>query len=795
MLTNYLKIAWRNLWKHKLFSFINIFGLASGLTICLLALMQVKSAFDYDRFHPHADRTYRILTDAGISLARTGETMALASSPLPLGELIQRDYPFVERVARVYFGLKTRWTTKSGTLSANGAFVDPAFYEVFGFQLVAGQPATAPHTVVLTQATAERFFGRKNPVGKVVTSKNGDLFRVTGVLAPSEKSHLQFDLLASIASVPLLEQTHQLPADLTNWANAWTAYTYVLLKPGVSQATLDQALLAVARRASQLGGPKANYGFRTQPLTQISPGREPLINLTSEPVVPQLLAVGALALAVLLLAGFNYVNLTLARSLSRGREVGVRKVIGAQRWQLISQFITESVIVVFLAFGVAGAMWQLIKPMTLVQEIIRGAQWDAELVLWCVGFGLLVGVLAGGIPARVLSGFEPSQTLKNQIGQRLLKRITWRKALTVVQFSASLTAMIFMVVMYQQSRFMATTDYGFNRNHILNIPLGDRPQGPLIKELSLQAGVKRIAATSGIMGHYADQIWVRPQRRGDSLQVATFAVDTNFISLIGLTYLAGQNLRLSSADSAGAKLGRFVVLNESAVRGLRMANPHQAIGQTIWLNDSTDVQVAGVVKDFHFQSFKFKLEPLVLRYAPDEFRVLQVDVADHAEATVIPALASVWKRFYPHEPFQPVWFDQALYDQHFHRDDQLFLGLLTAMALTIACLGLLGMVIYTTETRTKEVGIRKVMGATAGQIVGLLSWSFVKLLLLAGAIALPAGYLLSQSFLQQYAYHVGIGVGTLGLCLGALLAIGGLTIGSQTYRAAQTDPAKSLRTE
>ena len=798
MLTNYLKIAWRNLLKHKLFSFINIVGLATGLTVCLLAIMQVKNAFDYDRFHPHADRTYRIMTDAGLTLERSGETMALASSPLPLGELLQRDYSIIERVARVYFLPKTNWTLNNRTLTARGAFVNSAFYEVFGFRLAVGQPAVAPYTVVLTPTAAQRFFGQQNPLGKTITLERGSKFRVTGVLAPVQKSHLRFDLLASMNSVPQMERGRELSTNAANWTNAWAAYTYVLLKPGISQTTLNQTLLAVSKRVEQIGGSKAQFGFRTQPLTAISPGRERLANMTGEPVVPQLLAIGGLALAVLLLAGFNYVNLTLARSLSRGREVGVRKVVGAQRWQVGLQFITESVLLVLLALALAAGMWQFIKPLRIVREVSDQVSWDLELTLWCLGFSLLVGLLAGGVPARVLSGLAPAQTLKNQVSQRLLTGLTWRKALTIIQFSASLTAMIFMVVLFRQSRFMATTDFGFRRDHILNIPLSEQSYRPLANELARQVGVERVAATSSAMGHYADLRWIRHQRQGDSLQTATFAVDTNFIPTMGLTLVAGRNLPAPSVDSAGAikqTVGNFVVVNETAVRALGLSDPHQAVGQTVWLNDSTEVRVAGVVKDFHFMSFKFKLMPLLLQYTPDQFQLLQIQVSEGQQATVLPVLSTIWKRFHPHEPFQAVWFDQDLYDQHFHREDQLFLGLLTGMALTIACLGLLGIVTYTTETRTREIGIRKVMGATVGQVTWLLSWGFVKLLFIAAMLALPVGYWLGASFLRQYAYHIDIGFVTLGMCLGALLIIGGTTIGSQSVKAALMNPVKSLRSE
>lgn len=790
MLQNYLKIAFRVLWKHKLFSFINIVGLASGMTICLIAILQIKSAFDYDRFHPHSERTYRLITDVQPTLNHN-EVMPLASAPLPVGDFLQRNYPFIERVAQVFYGIPGEATANERTLPITGAFVNPAFFGVFGFSLVYGQPAKLPRTVVLTATTAERFFGRRNPLGQSIQLKDMGFFTITGVLAPSEKSHLQFDMLVSMASVPLLEQSRQLKAQTTNWTNPWAAYTYIQLKPDVPQERLAAILPSLAVQGARLGGPAATYSFRLQPLTQISPGREPLYNLTHEPIARNLVSLAALGLAVLLLAGFNYVNLTLARSLSRSREVGVRKVIGAQRLQLIGQFIIESVVLVVFAAGLAVGLWQLISRLVVVQRLVGTVQWDTELVLWCLVFSLLTGLLAGGVPARLLSGLHPVQTLKNQSVKGIFKGMSWRKALTVMQFTVSLTAMIFMAVMYQQSRYMTTTEYGFNRANILNIPIVSRQYGPLSTELSHLAGVEQVAASSEALGNRAATIRLKRPQSVDSLQVATLSVDANFAPMMGLTFIAGRNLPVTSQDSAS----QYTLLNESTVQALRLGSPQQIIGQTLLLGDSTLVTVVGVVKDFHFMSLIYPIKPLVLRSDPRAFRVMQIKVAPIATESLIPAIAKAWARLNPYEPFQYVWFDKALHEQYANRDDQLFIGLLTGMALTIACLGMLGMVTYTTETRKKEVGIRKVMGSTVGQIVGLLSGSFIRLLLIAGLMALPAGYLLGTAFLQQYAYHIRIGTGTLVLCLLALLVIGGFTVGWQTYRAALMNPVKSLRSE
>ncbi|GAB2518693.1 ABC transporter permease [Spirosoma aerophilum] len=791
MLQNYLKTALRTLWKHKLFSFINVFGLASGMLVCLLAMIDIKGAFDYDSFHPHTDRTYRIITDV---TANTNDEQGFATTPLPLAEDLARHYPFVETVTRVV-RIYGEVTANRKQLPVVFSAVDPGFFTVFGFKLTAGRAAIAPNTLVLTPETAERFFGTANPVGKVMEHGEFGALTVTGVFAKNPaKSHLNFDMLVSMSTL----STPAWQRSLTDWKYYSKGYTYVKLKPGVSVETLDAALPSLAIRATKgiRFTDEKGYTFRSQSLTSLSPSREDLMHATYEPTAGKLETEMGVGLLTLLLAAFNYINLTLARSLSRAREVGIRKVSGALRWQLMGQFMAESVILSVLGLGLSYLMLQVVKPMAFVQQwLIGGVAWENDRMLWFVFivFSVVTGVLAGLLPARVLSGFQPAQVLRSQTGIRVFKGITLRKSLIVAQFSISLLAMIALLAMARQQQFMATADYGFQRKGLLTIPLNGFPVARLSDEISQLAGVERVTATAALFGDHGSnwRIVYRQKTRSDSSIADVFATDANLIPATGLTLLEGQNIPLSVSDSASSR----VVINEEAVRAFRLGDAKEAVGQTLWLNDSTDVQIAGVVKDFQSATMVWKIRPLILRYQPGEFRYLTVKVTGGNPEVVKADIARIWKRLNPYEPFTGQWYDDFLYQRHSHTDDLNFMSLLLGLAMSIACLGLLGMVTYTTALRTKEVGVRKVMGANVGQVVWLLSWDFLRLLLIAGAVALPLGYLASSFFLMTFAYHITVGFGLLGLCFGTMLLLGGLTIGWRTYRTALTNPVKSLRNE
>lgn len=783
MLQNYLKIAIRTIWKHRLFSVINVFGLACGLMVCFLAIAHIRGVFEYDQFHPGGGRIYRILTDV---INKDNNKATFATSPLPLAENLKEDYSFVAHTARI--------VRTYGEVSANEKkldfltfVVDPSFFKLFGYEILAGQAASRSGTCVITEATAVKIFGKANPIGQILEQDGGTPSVITGVIKDEKRrSHLRFDILFSVAD----DQMARLDAD-KDWKEYGVGYTYVLLKPEAKRTQLEQALPAISKRAIAGGTDLKYYTFRSQPLLEIAPAYEELMNSTYEPQIGGLLVEMGVGLLTLLMAGFNYINLTLARAMSRAREVGIRKTSGALRWQLLGQFIAESVILSLLASGLGYMMLEMVRPMPFVQQwLMGGIPWDGKLWLCVVLFSLLTGLLAGIVPARVLSSFQPAEVLRSSNGLKVIRGISLRKALIVGQFSVSLIAMIALVTMMRQQYYMATGDYGFRSKDVLNIPLNSMPYDRLANEVSKLAGVEHVSGIVQPFGHHGPTGRVKTAK-GDSEGVMAFQFDTgaDFLKTLDLTLVAGQD-----TEPVG-NVDHLVFINEEAVRKFNLGDNHSAVGQLLWLDDSTQVRVAGVVKDFRFSSFAWQIKPLILRQQTDKIRYMQIAVNPGTGSHVLAEVKSAWKKLKPYEPFEAQWYDDFLYEHHSHMDDLSFMGLLLGISFSIACMGLLGMVTYQTQTRIKEVGVRKVMGAEVAQIIWLLSRDFVKLLSIAAAIALPLGYMAGYAFLFSFAYHVSIGFETLGLCFGILLALGSLIIGTKTYKAAISNPVEALANE
>ena len=785
MIRYYFKIAWRNLIRQKLFSLINIFGLASGMTVCILAFTNIKGTYDYDTFHPDAERSYRVITNLNF---KDGRHMLAASSPLPLGDYLKSNYKTtIDHCTRVYFSYD-EITANNKNLYAKEAYVDADFYKIFGFKLLTGTPATAPQTAVLTSETAERFFGNKNPIGQTISIPKSGIYVVTGILAkPEYPSHLKFDLLASMPVSSVGKQ-------FLNWTDEAAAYTYVQLGKNVEPSVLHQILNDATKEANRLIRPAANknYVFEAQALTKISPAMRPIYNIANEQTFSNLIAFASIGLFILLLAFFNYINLTLARSLDRAREVGIRKVAGALKHHLLLQFLGESVLIALIAFGLAQLQLKLISTLPVVQNLTGSVLHDTTLWICLILFTIFTGLIAGWIPAQVLSSFQPVRVLKGKFNATLFGGAGLRKTLTVIQFAASLIAIVSLLVFYKQSEYMATADYGFNRERILNIRLQANTYERTATALAATSGVEQASATSAMFGYSGgDNKYVKPENSNDSLSADYFSVTPSFIDNMGITFISGQNLPASIPQSATP----YVVINEEASRQLQFKNPGESVGKLIRVNDSTKYRVSGVVKDFHFASFKRSIKPLMLINSPNEFKILSLKIEKGAEQTIIPRLNSRWKKLYPNQPFEKIWLDDELYQQHLHKSDLMFIGLLTGMALTIACLGLLGMVICTSKNRLKEAGIRRVLGAGAWQIVFVISKEFIVLMFISICIGLPLGFLTGSQFLQQYAYRIPISLEILAGSALALICLGGLTIGWQTYRTSLANPVESLRTE
>ncbi|WP_342087002.1 ABC transporter permease [Dyadobacter sp. OTU695] len=790
MLKNYLKIAIRNLWKHKLFSFINVVGLGLAMAFCFMQLIQVQSSFEKDSFHPYPQRTFRILTDA---IDNVGEKHSLASTPFPLGQKLADGQSVVEKTVRINRSFGGNLSNGIKTLRTYGLYAEPAYFEIFGFPLEKGKPATEPWTAVLTHDMAERYFGNANPVGKTLTSKEIGTFTITGVFKPIKKfrTHLNADIVVSMATLPLVRT--DIKAD--DWLS-YNTYTFALLTKGSSRADLDRALARASTESQKTARFKdiKTHSFRSQALSEISPDWEGLLdNPSVEPIWKMGVSL-LIPLIIIVLAGFNYINLTLTRSLSRAREVGVRKVAGAKKSQLISQFLVETTVIALLAF-VIGYL-----GLVLLQEYVQVGwlTWEVNdtRMLWAIfiGFTLFTGFLAGLLPARILSSYQPVQILKGEMAPTSLGKFGFRKTLTIIQFVVALVFMTGTGIMNSQFEYMANDNQNFNRKNILNIPLvPDSDFKLLANEMSREAGVRRVGLTSATLNEGAGKAKLAPlseQNSPNRVEAYIYSSDGNFIENMRLQFIAGENVPASTDTTV-----HFAVLNQKAAESLGWKNFREAVGQTIILNE-TKVIVSGIVKNFCFMRYELPVVPLVLAFDPRETKVLSLEIAPGADRDrLAAALGKTWKRYHPHESFVYSWYEEQLHDDYLENEDQKITDLLVLVVFTIAAMGLLGMVTYSTARRVKEVGVRKVMGASTAQIMRLLSGSFVKLILIAAVIAMPIGYGLGSLFLNIFTYHPSLGPGVFLTCIGSLGVIGLLTIGIQTYKAATTNPAETLRND
>lgn len=786
MFQNYLKVAWRNIWKHKLVSFINVFGLALSLSVCLIILVQVKEDLSYDRFHPHTDRTYRILSH--IVENKNNKQYKLASTPLPLKNAIAQQTDVIEAAVRLYPALKGKASYGDKELGINGAFTDASFFKIFGFKLIAGSEKSAlalANGIVLSHETALKFFGKINPVGKVLYFENGSGFQVTGVLEkPPGKSHLDFDAYASALAIPQFEKVKLLPSRQANWNTLNDAYTYVLVKQPVSAKTLNQTLHRIALNP-ELKSEEGRINFISQPLSKITPGTDDIYNEIGKGTVwAKLLTVVGVGFVILLAACFNYTNLTIARALTRAKEVGIRKAAGAKRYQIFMQYVIEAVLIALFALAFACLGLAQFRP---------GLNFSFPLFISALLFTIFTGAVAGAFPAWILSSFKPVNVLKNIATQKLFGNLSLQKGLMVFQFSLSLLIVIFLTTYYRQFSFLEKLDPGFYAKNIITIPYAAK-NSVFLNEVSHVSGVGKTARTSetfGMRGSGSIPVFLNKPVGAQGITSGFYFTDAGVVPVHKLRLIAGSNF----PDTEEFIKEKYILINETAAVAFGFKNPEVAVGKTVWLNDSTEVEIKGVLKNFYDKGAARPVTPLILRNKKDAFHYVNIEVHAAKKEQVVKQIASIWNGLNPHTPFAYEWLDKKIAQREDQSDAYATMGFLAFIALSIASLGLLGLVVYTVETRQKEISIRKVIGASVRELMVLLSRGFLKLLFIAGLIAMPIGYIASFFFLQNFANRVPVGVGTLLLCFLFLLSIGLLTILSNTYKAASANPVKNLRTE
>ncbi|MCB0607702.1 MAG: ABC transporter permease [Lewinella sp.] len=801
MIKNNLLIALRLMWKHKAFSVINIFGLAVSMSVCLLVIMLIKDMNSFDEFHPNGDRIYRINTTA---IRKSGNAESYASSPYPVGKTLAENYADVEEEVRLVNLLNGEVTVDGKQLPLQGFFTDPAFFDLFGFKLREGNPENAlsqPFSIVLTEEAATKLFGDSDPMGKVLTYPETGDFKVTGILAePPGKSHIEFEALASGATIPIMEKQGAVSRVMDNWNNYYFTYNYILLKKGGALEGLEKGLADIAGKQYNglaLESRDAGYRFELQPLGKITPG--PILSNNLGRAMPAIMLwfLSGLGLIVMILACFNYTNLTIARALVRAREVGVRKVMGATRWQVFAQFLGEGIVFALVSLGLAYILLKGILPgfrqLGMISFFELDLHEDGFLIALFVLFAIAVGLIAGLLPAGFLSRFKPVVILQKLENIRIFRRVGLRKALLGFQFVLSLVFVSVVTIMVRQTDYAVTKDYGFDRENILNVSLQGQPFERVSQALGRVPGVVRISAISHNMGTWQDSagdVWVK--EGDDPRGVRDYSIDHNYIPNLGLTLLAGSNF----PDETNQHRERSVIVNEKFLESFGLGTPGEAVGQTIWLEDSTQVAIAGIVKDFQFKPVDYAIEPLLLRYVPARWNVLNIKLSGNNVPATIAALEKEWKKLDETHAFEARLFDDTMKDTYAdYRDMTSIIAFIAFLAVTIACLGLLGMAIFTAETRAKEVSIRKVVGAGVWDISKLLSKGYFGMLMAAVVVGLPLSFYLGGQFLQAFAFHIDLNIWVFLPGILLLLILGMLTIGSQTIRAALANPVDNLRSE
>jgi putative ABC transport system permease protein len=796
MIRNYLLTAWRSFRRHKGYSFINLIGFALGMSCCVVIFLYVRHERGFDRHHRDVDRVFRISMDIRTKTANR----LFAPISDTAGPALAADYPQVEAVARVW-PRPNRLVKRDDVVGYEDLcmFADPKLFDVLTVPLLQGDPRTAlagPRSLVITERLAKKYFGAADPVGRLLNI-NGQDFEITAVAAdPPSTTHLPYGLIASMTAIANERY-------MNNW-HSTMFYTYLRLKPGVDPAAFGKLVsrLADGYVKAQLDAWGTEYRYFLQPVRGLhlaAPLRYE-IEPPSSPVTLTILSV--VGLFTLLIAALNFMNLATARSANRAREVGLRRVVGAVRRQLVLQFLGEAVLFALAAMALAVLAVRLAIP-ALNGLTDAGLRWQdlvspaALAVLF--GGAVAAGLAAGLYPAFVLSSFRPVTALRGGLA-RGRSGLVLRTALVVVQFSISSALIVGTLFMQQQFRFMKSRSLGFDKAQKLVVPLRGgisvRANYAEVKNAFRGGpGVQGVALSSTVPGrtvsNYAIEIVGDVDNKNQSM--FHFYFDDDFVPLYGISLAAGRAFQEELAtDVTGAFL-----INEAAVKAFGWSRPEDALGKRLRTgNGGRVLPVIGVIKDFHYRGLQAPVEPLVMEFNPGMFSYLTFEVDAAGAAAARSFVERTWKETFPGRPFESFFLD-ADFDRQYRADERVgrIFGVFMLLGLFVACLGLFGLASFTAESRTREVGVRKVLGASAASIVVLLSRQFAAWVLAANLIAWPAAYLFVDRWLRGFAYRTSIRAETFLLSGLAVLAVALLTTGLQTVRAAAANPAESLKYE
>jgi len=786
MIKNYLKVAFRNIRRHKGFSFINIAGLAIGLACCLLITIWVLDELSYDKFHENAANLYRVEEDQHYS----GRIFYVYVTPYPLGPALKAEIPEIIDATRVVWTGGVLFKYRENTFFEDGGrAVDPSFLKMFTYPLVKGDKTTAldsPFSVVLTQELAEKYFGEEDPLGRVMTLNDKHEFTVTGVLENiPHNTYLQFDFLVPYEILKRTGQTNE--EDF----GSNSIFTFVQLPDGMSPEQVNPKIFGFIRTKI----PESRTDLRLMPFTKLHL-HEFFGYEKSAGAIQYVYIFSVIAFIVLLIACINFMNLSTARSANRAKEVGLRKVVGAVKGHLVRQFYGESVVYAFIALIIAVGIVTLLLPAfsnLSAKNLSWGVAGIGTILIGLLGTTLFTGVVAGSYPALLLSAFQPARVLKGSLlsgsgGAR------FRRVLVVAQFALSVLLIIGTGVVYQQLNFIKNMRLGWDKEHLIYIPLRAdtrKSYNAIKQELIQNPQVINVTGTSQLPTHIGSNSGGSDWEGKDpefQILIGFNAVDFDFTETLKIEMAEGRSF--DKAHPSDLTAGWIV--NEEVAK---LMGKESVIGER-FRHVGVEGTIVGVMKNFHYQTLRNKIEPLAINVAPDSLNYLIIRIPPEDVTASLGFIEKTWKRILPAFPFEYRFMDER-YERGYRAEQRIgtLLRYFAILAVVVACLGLFGLASFMAEKRTKEIGIRKVLGASIGQITVLLCREFFLLVIVANVIAWPAAYFAMRKWLQSYAYRVDLGyfvfIGTMVLAL--FVAI--VSVGYQAIRAARANPAISIRYE
>jgi len=790
MFKNYLTMTIRIFRKHKGFSLINTAGLAIGISCCILILQYIRHEFSFDKFHENSKYIYRIIQHQEGNIYQGVDVFN--SLPAILAPSIREDFPEDAKVTRVKnYERQVRYKDKQ-FYEKFFLYVEPEFLEMFSFPIIKGDSKTAlrePYTVMITREMVKKYFGEEEPVNKIININNEQDYRIAGILENvPDNSHLKFDFLASFSTLLGTWGQNQ----LTSWQNS-SVLTYLQLAKNSNPQKFNSQL----KKYNTVGYGGHPASFDLQPLNDIHLGKKIALDLPGKGDLKYIYLYSAITLFILLIACFNYMNLSIARSFTRGKEIGIRKVVGAKRKSIIFQFFGESLVFSFSALVLALILVRLVLPIFnfLTDRNIKFDLFTDIFFIFClIGLCIFVALISGIYPAMFLSSFNPVRVLKGRTDSISKSTSSLRNVLIIVQFAISICLIICALIINHQLHYIKNTKLGLDKDSIITIPMTNKRMwkryNTFKNELSRQSKILDITASKSLPTEIDNTVQIKlgGQNQGKTLRVWVDWVDFNFIDFYKMKIVLGRNFIKDSLQD----LQNAYILNETAAKAIGLENP---VGKKFGIG-RTGGQIIGVVEDFHFAPLHSKIEPLALKLDSNNLKVLSVRINSLDISNTLTFIQNKWKKIFPDFPFVFSFLDRRIESMYkVERKLGQSFNYFTLIAILLSCLGLLGLASYMAEKKTKEIGIRKVLGATVPNILLLLTKEFTKFVFLANIIAWPVAYYFMNKWLQNFAYRIDLSVWIFILSGLAALAVALITVGYRAIKAATANPVDSLRYE